>query len=76
MLPYLFHVFQGIRTIVPKKNWRRLGLEFGLELGVIFLGGNCPRVVFQDPCFQARGSRGSRFLRVHVFKSTDPGSES
>ena len=36
-----------IRTIAPEGNCPRLGLGFGLVLGLgaIFLGGNCPRTI-------------------------------
>ena len=45
-------LFDGVRTIAVDENCPRLGLGFdlglGLELGfgAIFLGGNCPRTLF------------------------------
>ena len=38
-------VSNGIWTVAPEENCPQLGLGLVLELGTIFLGGNCPRIV-------------------------------
>ena len=45
--PYPSGYAPVIRTIAPEGNCARLGLGFGLVLGLgaIFLGGNCPRTI-------------------------------
>ena len=46
----IWFIYNGVRTIVPEENCHRLGLGFGLGLelglGAIFLGGNCPRTIY------------------------------
>ena len=62
--------FGGNQTIAPEENCPRLGLEFGLDLvlglGANFLGGNCPRTLFNRLNYRTHSEVFVLFLGLYM----------